>query len=600
MKKILLLCFMFFAFSFKIYASHLDLYKIDGVYSSQYNIDDSSYFSSNQKRYVMDGKTVYCVEPGINIMTREYVPLDLSYSNFSSDVLDTISLIGYYGYDYPGHYTDRYFMATQELIWEIIGNNEVHFTTGVNNTGDYINIDYEKNEIMNLVNNHYLKPSFDGNSYDAVLGDELILTDSNNVLSNFEVLSGNAHIDGNDLVINVNELGNEGILISKKKYDDLESVYYRANNSQDFMFFRVSDVVSSVSVNGVIPYSYINLYKTGEVLVDYDGDFIYEERGLDGIRFGLYSNEDIYSNNELVYKRDELVDELVTVNGYASSINIPNGKYYLREYDTFDDLVITDDIYIDIANNNSTVFKYDLNLKNERKNTVVSINKIGEVLDDLNNSYFEGLEDVKFGLYSHDDIYSYDNKLLVGKDNLINTFVTDSSGKVLVDIDLPISSYYFKELEAPIEYVVDDSFIDVNFSDDDYISYSISSINYLKRGDLCVNKYNVFGEKLEGAYFSLYKGDDLIYEGVTSGGSITINNLPYGRYKLFEVKAPEGYIKSNDFYDVLIDKSFINVDVYNEKLPVTSDIYYYKKMFSFVSVLFGLLGVLYDKRIKSS
>jgi hypothetical protein len=105
---------------------------------------------------------------------------------------------------------------------------------------------------------------------------------------------------------------------------------------------------------------------------------------------------------------------------------------------------------------------------------------------------------------------------------------------------------------------------------------------------------------LDGAYFSLYKGDELIYEGVTSGGSITINNLPYGRYKLFEVKAPEWYIKSNDFYDVLIDKSFINIDVYNEKLPVTSDIYYYKKMFSFVSVLFGLLGVLYDKRIKSS
>ncbi len=600
MKKILLLCFMFLAFSFKVYASHLDLYKIDGVYSSQYNIDDSSYFSSNQKRYVMDGKTVYCVEPGINIMTREYVPLDLSYSNFSSDVLDTISLIGYYGYDYPGHYTDRYFMATQELIWEIIGNNEVHFTTGVNNTGDYINIDYEKNEIMNLVNNHYLKPSFDGNSYDAVLGDELILTDSNNVLSNFEVLSGNAHIDGNDLVINVNELGNEGILISKKKYDDLESVYYRANNSQDFMFFRVSDVVSSVSVNGVIPYSYINLYKTGEVLVDYDGDFIYEERGLDGIRFGLYSNEDIYSNNELVYKRDELVDELVTVNGYASSINIPNGKYYLREYDTFDDLVITDDIYIDIANNNSTVFKYDLNLKNERKNTVVSINKIGEVFDDLNNSYFEGLEDVKFGLYSHDDIYSYDNKLLVGKDNLINTFVTDSSGKVLVDIDLPISSYYFKELDTPSSYILDNNIHDVVINDDNSISYSIEAVNYLKKGNLNINKYNIYGEKLDGAYFSLYKGDELIYEGVTSGGSITINNLPYGRYKLFEVKAPEWYIKSNDFYDVLIDKSFINIDVYNEKLPVTSDIYYYKKMFSFVSVLFGLLGVLYDKRIKSS
>ena len=271
----------------------------------------------------------------------------------------------------------------------------------------------------------------------------------------------------------------------------------------------------------------------------------------------------------------------------------------MKEFSTYDYLIISDDIFIDINNDSPLIFKYDLNLKNDRKNTSISINKLGEIFDDSSNSHFAGLGGVKFGLYSHDDIYSYDERLLVGKDSLINTFVT-VDGKVDVKLDLPISSYYFKELDAPIEYVVDDSFIDVNFSDDDYISYSISSINYLKRGDLCVNKYNVFGEKLDGAYFSLYKGDDLIYEGVTSGGSITINNLPYGRYKLFEVNAPEGYIKSNDFYDVLIDKSFINIDVYNEKLPVTSDIYYYKKMFSFVSVLFGLLGVLYDKRIKSS
>lgn len=599
MKKFLLFCFMFFAFSFKVYASHLELYKIDGVYSSQTNLDSGSYFSSNQKRYVMDGKTVYCIEPGMNIMTREYESLDLSHSNFSQDILDKISLIGYYGYDYPGHSTDRYFMATQELIWEIIGNNEVHFTTGINNTGNYIDIDYEKNEIMNLVNSHYLKPSFDFASYDVVLGEKLILTDFNHVLSNYEVVTGNAYIDGDKLVVDDVLLGSNGIKLKRKRYDQLSSIYFKASNSQDFMFLRVTDLYSSFNINGYVPYSYVSIYKTGEVLTDYDGKFIYEERGLDDISFGLYSLEDIYVNNELIYSKDDLVDQLVTSNGYASSKNIPNGKYYLKELDTYSDLIIGDDIYFEINNDSPLIFKYDINLKNERKDVFISIDKLGEVFDDLDNSHYEGLDGVSFGLYSHDDIYSYDDRLLVGKDSLIDKFVT-VDGKVDVKLDLPISSYYFKELEAPIEYVVDDNFIDVNFSDDDYISYSISSINYLKRGDLCVNKYNVFGEKLDGAYFSLYKGDELIYEGVTSGGSITINNLPYGRYKLFEVKAPEGYIKSNDFYDVLIDKSFINIDVYNEKLPVTSDIYYYKKMFSFVSICFGLVGVLYDKRIKSS
>ena len=600
MKKFLCFCFMFFAFSFKIYASHLELYRIDGVYSSQYNMDNNSYFSSNQKRYVMDGKTVYCVEPGINIMTREYESLDLSYSNFSSDILEKISLIGYYGYDYPGHYTDRYFMAAQELIWEIIGNNEVHFTTGINNTGQYIDIDYEKNEIMSLVNSYYLKPSFDGNLYDGVVGKDLVLVDSNHVLSNYEVVSGNAYIDGDNLIINIIDLGNEEILLSRKKYDDLNSVYYIAYNSQDFMFLRAPDIVSSVGVNGYIPYSFVSLYKTGEVLDDYDGEFIYEERGLDNISFGLYSFENIYVNGEIVYMKDDLVDELVTVNGYASSINIPNGKYYLRELDTYDDLIISDDIYIEVNNTSPLVYEYDLNLKNERKNTSISINKKGEIFDDLSSSHYSGLEGVKFGLYSHDDIYSYDNRLLVNRDSLIDTFVTDGSGNVLVDIDLPISSYYFKELDTPQSYNLDDSIHDVIYSNDSSISYYMECINYLKKGELNINKLNIYGEFLDGAYFSLFKEDNLIYEGSTVGGNISIDNLPYGQYKLVEVSAPEGYIRGIDVFDILIDSSLVNIDVYNEKLPITSDIYYYKKMYSFVSMFLGLLGVLYVKRIKDN
>ena len=591
---------MFLVFSFKVYASHLDLYKIDGVYSSQYNMDNGSYFSSNQKKYVMDGRVVYCIEPGMNIMTREYGSLDLSFSNFSQDVLDRISLIGYYGYDYPGHSTDRYFMATQELIWETIGNNEVHFTTGINNTGDYIDIDYEKNEIMNLVNSHYLKPSFDSGSFDVVVGDDLVLVDDNHVLLNYEVVSGNAYIDGDKLVVDDVLLGSNQIKLKRKKYDQLSSIYFKASNSQDFMFLRVADLYSSFDINGFVPYSQVSIYKTGDVLTDYDGKFIYEERGLDGISFGLYSSDDIYVNDELVYIKDDLVDELVTSNGYALSRNIPNGKYYLREHDTYSDLIICDDIFIDVNNDNPLVYKYDIALKNERKNTSISINKKGEIFDDLNNSHFDGLSGVSFGLYSHDDIYSYDDKLLVGKDNLINTFVTDSSGSINVSFDLPISSYYFKELVVPNDYILDDSIHDVDMKNNvDSISYvSDDIVNFLKKGKLIINKFDIQGNRLDGASFSLYRGDDLIYEGFTFDGNISVDNLPYGQYKLFEVSAPNGYIKSDLVYDILIDSPLVNIDVYNEKLPITSDIYFFRKMFSFVSIVFGLLGVLYVKRIK--
>ena len=176
----------------------------------------------------------------------------------------------------------------------------------------------------------------------VVLDNELTLTDLNHILSNYEVISGNASIDGDNLIV---EGLDQEILLSRKMYDDLNSVYYYAYNSQDFMFLRAPEVVSSVNINGYVPYSYVSIYKTGEVLVDYDGKFIYEERGLDGVSFGLYSSDDIYVNNELIYSKDALVDKLVTSDGYASSKSIPNGKYYLRELNTYPDLIISDDIY---------------------------------------------------------------------------------------------------------------------------------------------------------------------------------------------------------------------------------------------------------------
>lgn len=597
MKKIFVFCFMFLVFSFKVSASHLDLYRIDGVYSSQLDIDNNRYYSYRQNRYVMDGRTVYCVEPGIDINTREYYPYNLSYSSFSSDILDKLSLIGYFGYDYPGHQSDKYFLATQELVWELVGNNEAHFTTGINDTGDYINIDYEKNEIMSLVNKYYLKPSFDMSVVDGIIGDKLVLVDNNHVLSNYDVVSGNAYIDGDSLVIDVKDI--DEIKLLRKKYDNNESVYYMASNSQDFMYLRAFDVYSSVRINGYIPYSNISIYKTGEVLVDFvDGEFIYEERGLDNIVFGLYAYDDIYINDELIYKMNDLIQELVTSNGYAYSINLPNGKYYLKELSAYDDLIIGDDILIELNNDSIDVYTYELDLKNDRMKSFININKQGEVFDDINNSHYEGLGGVKFGLYSHDDVYNFYDRLLIGKDKLINTFVTDVSGDVSIDIDLPISSYYLRELEAPDSYRVSDSSYDLEIKSDGFIEYYLddSIYNDLKKGSVVVNKYDIYGNRLDGAYFKLLSGDDLIYEGGAVDGNICIDNLPYGQYKLFEVSAPDGYIKSDDIYDIFIDNDSIFVDVYNEKLPITSDIYFFRRLISYVSIFFGM--VIYGKRIK--
>ena len=286
MKKFILLLALFFLCD-SVHASHLELVPIPGVFSSQRNMDNGSYFSSNQKKYYMDGRIVYCVEPGAQIYTNYYNGvLDLYSSGINSDIVDRISLIGYFGYDYPGHNSDRYFMAAQELIWESVGNNEVHFTTGINNTGDIFNIDYEKNEIMSLVNRYSVKPSFDSQIVSGVYGNKIVLVDSNDVLSNYEVKSDNAYIDGNKLVINFDRLGSDRVLLSRRKYDDLSSVFYMDSGSQDFMFLRAPHIDSVVYLESYIPRSKVIIDKKGMMLEGYDTDFVFGLRGLDDVHFG--------------------------------------------------------------------------------------------------------------------------------------------------------------------------------------------------------------------------------------------------------------------------------------------------------------------------
>ena len=620
MKKVLLFLGMFLMLKVNAFAlGHLELVRINGVYSSQLNMDTGDYFSSNQKKYIIDGRIVYCVEPGINIMTMDYdFTSDLSKSNFSKDIIDKISLIGYFGYDYPGHQTDNYFLAAQELIWETIGNNEIHFTTGINDTGNMINIDFEKNEIMSLVNHYSLKPSFDRSSVSGIYGDEIILTDKNKVLSNFDIVSGDdVSIDGNKLTIKLNSLGKYDINLVRRNYDNSSSVFYFAPNSQDFMFLRSDNIVTSnVSVNSYIPYSNIKVVKSGLVVdgIDENNNFIYKSKGLTGVKFGLYAANDIYKGDILLYKSNEFIEELVTVDGVAVSRDLPNGNYYLKEISTLDEFILDDNIVnIQLDNSKDEVFTYMVDLKNERKNIFINLRKNGEFFEEIINgggSFFSGpLGGIVFGLYSSNDIFDSNNCLLVKKEELIKTFITNSNGIISEKVDIPFGTYYLKELKTLPGYKIDNNVYEFsiigNSSNDIHIMIGKEPIlNEMIKSNLIINKIDEYGNKLSGACFKLFDSfNNLIYEGCTdSDGIISINDLPYGKYHFYEVSSPDGYLVSNKIYDVNIidDSSIVKVDVLNVKMPVTSDIYALPKKLSMIGLGFGLLSlsvaIVYDKK----
>ena len=625
MRKFLIFIGMFLMFCTNVFASgHLELERIDGVYSSQLNMDDYSYFSSNQKKYIMDGRVVYCVEPGLDIMTMNYASsFNLYDSGFNQDVINYISLIGHFGYDYPGHQTDRFFLAAQELIWEAIGNNDIHFTTGINDTGNMININYEKNEILSLVNHYNLKPSFDNSNISGIYNDEIVLVDKNNVLSNYDIVSSDniVTIDGNKLKIRLSSSGSSDIVLKRKKYDDLSSVFYYAPNSQDFMFLRANDEVTSVvHVDSFVPLSNIKIVKTGMMLDDIDGDnnFIYKNRGLTSVKFGIYAAHDIYFGDRLLYLENDLIEEIYTVDGVAYSSDLPNGDYYIKELETLDEFVLNDEIInVSLYNSKEDVYTYMVELTNDRKNVFLNLEKHGEIFDKIANSkvIYDSipLSGVKFGLYSSSDIYDEDGELLINRDVLIKTLVTDGNGFINEKLDIPFGNYYLKELETLPGYKLDMNIYKFSIGSDnsDNINIMIDNrpiLNELIKGKFIINKIDSYGNRLSDACFKLFDSlDNLIFEGCTdSSGSIVIDNLPYGKYHFYEVSAPYGYQVDDKVYnfEIFEDDSLSEFSVLNVSMPKTSDIYAFPKKLSLAGFGLGLFilsfTILYDKKSKNN
>ena len=151
------------------------------------------YMSERYMTFEMDGIIAYCIEPGVGVKSYDYK--EMTEVPFSKETLEKIKLYAYYGYTYKNHNTLKYRMATQALIWEEISNQTTTFYTKQYGYGDYINIDEERKNIKELVDKHTIKPSFQNTKIKEFKGTKIELTDTNNVLSEFEVSKGNAIIE---------------------------------------------------------------------------------------------------------------------------------------------------------------------------------------------------------------------------------------------------------------------------------------------------------------------------------------------------------------------------------------------------------------------
>ena len=120
------------------------------------------------------------------------------------------------------------------------------WTTGINKSGSVIDVSAEKEEIESLVKSHSLVPSFSLSDVSGFLGDEIVLTDENNVLSDYNISDSKYHEivrEGNTLKIKLNDekVDDEVITLTRNHYDTLPLVVYFRRNSQSLAALRISN-----------------------------------------------------------------------------------------------------------------------------------------------------------------------------------------------------------------------------------------------------------------------------------------------------------------------------------------------------------------------
>ena len=229
---------------------------IDGVYSNRVASNNETFYGQ-LGFIVVDGKVVFCLEPYALIGDNYNINNDYL-NSLSQDKLDYIELVSNYVNDKIQNRDVNYYMAAQELIWEkIIGSDKVYYTTQNQTKGTVINIDSYKNEIENYVNSFYIKPSFDGTFVSDNFYKTITLTDTNNVLSQYEIVNDSKNQvfkSNNSLIIRIlsSELSTIKLV---KKVSSGSPTYYHSSNGQD-----IADMTSEKEVVSTIQIQANNLY----------------------------------------------------------------------------------------------------------------------------------------------------------------------------------------------------------------------------------------------------------------------------------------------------------------------------------------------------
>ena len=249
---------------------------------------------------------------------------------------------------------------------------------------------------------------------------------------------------------------------------------------------------------------------------------------LKGAEFTVYNKT---SENEAA---KGITDE----NGIVKFENLVYGNYYYVETKAPKGYVLNSSRHYFTISENGVVLKETVN--NEKILGNIKVVKVDEDTNFLANAEIT-LSDLE--------------------GNVVQKALTDENGLVTFT-NIPYGDYEVKETKAPEGYNLSKEVLKVSVDQEETgLLYEAGTITNTKiRDNIKINKLDQDANKVVGAEFTLYNSDDeVISTAVTNEDGVALfEDVVYGDYYIKETKTPEGYIGTDEKFDVSIKEN--NVD----------------------------------------
>ena len=356
-----------------------------------------------------------------------------------------------------------------------------------------------------------------------------------------------------------------------------EPIYFDVmqENSEEESGITVIEVVrSNMAQKGTITVS-----KSGEVfssVTEAGGLYqpVYAVQGLEGAVYEITAAEDIYTlDGTLRASKGEVVDTVTTgADGTATSKELYLGKYEVKEITAPYGMVLNEEIHaveLVYAGQNVAVTETATSFYNERQRVEIDLIK-SLMVDEAYGIGSNGeIFDVTFGLFATEELTAADGTVIPA-DGLIEIISLDENGNGKVKADLPIGSYYVKELSTNSAYILSDQKYPVIF---EYAGQEKATVHITANGGEAIENDIIYGSvsgkksdedgnALGGAVIGIFKTGaeefttETAIQTTTSAddGSFSFADVPYGTWVIREIESPTGFVLSEEEIAVTISE----------------------------------------------